>query len=229
MSVTLGLVGRIIAKSGKYDSKIGGNPVWLNETFSPDVKCPNCSKEMVLITQLFTMPEGLDRALYVFGCNQAGCHENGFKVFRLQEKCEIATDSDHKENAEKKETCNAEWEASGDWGEDDDDDDDDDCWGDDDDGEEGEAIDIGTGDWGCSTDDYFAKLEGDVNKMCLEAEESKEEEKESVNDNNGGEKVGFDNSRWLTQYSIDLDDEPDEDVEDLDYRDFDNRVSYNFV
>ncbi|TPX38984.1 hypothetical protein SeLEV6574_g07475, partial [Synchytrium endobioticum] len=59
-----------------YTDRVGGLPVWLNDTPPPSTAssaCGNCGDPLFLIAQIQTPSTKYGRVLYVFGCNHQHC------------------------------------------------------------------------------------------------------------------------------------------------------------
>ncbi|KAI8825764.1 programmed cell death protein 2 [Fimicolochytrium jonesii] len=78
-----------------FPNKIGGKPMWLNQSAplkATDVTCGVCEKPMVLLLQFYTPEdhpiEAYHRVIYVFCCRNGACHKNRwqdcFKAYRSQ-------------------------------------------------------------------------------------------------------------------------------------------------
>ena len=70
---------------------IGGIPSYYNHVNFENPSCEVCSSTMFMLAQIYAPLEGLDRTLYVFGCNNGECSgkEGSFKCIRDQRKIAI--------------------------------------------------------------------------------------------------------------------------------------------
>ena len=71
---------------------IGGVPTYYNLVCYENPTCDVCNSTMFLIAQIYAPLEGLDRTLYVFGCNRGKCSsiDGSFKCIRDQrEVCSV--------------------------------------------------------------------------------------------------------------------------------------------
>ena len=76
---------------GAYVCKAGGAPVWLRPAAAPAparTTCAGCGAPQALAVQLYAPVAGLDRVLYVWGCNNGGCAaplDQRWRVLRQQQ------------------------------------------------------------------------------------------------------------------------------------------------
>lgn len=63
------------ADSSPFDSRLGGQPLWMSAKGREVPTCGNCKRQLALLVQVYAPLEGTeyDRCLYVFVCKQAGC------------------------------------------------------------------------------------------------------------------------------------------------------------
>ena len=72
----------------KWESKLFGSPIWQDEQSAPctPVICGICGSKMLMVCQLYSPVEGLERSLYAFVCPIERCSlcSSGWKVIRNQ-------------------------------------------------------------------------------------------------------------------------------------------------
>ncbi|KAK5173173.1 uncharacterized protein LTR77_003295 [Saxophila tyrrhenica] len=96
-------------------SQLGGQPTWLDKSYTPDgrlAKCKVCNSVLCLLLQLNgDLPErfpGHERKVYVFGCRRKACRrkEGSVRAIRAERRYEMATDGEREtrngERAEEK-------------------------------------------------------------------------------------------------------------------------------
>ncbi len=75
------------------ESFLGGHAIYYandkhysTQKLSPSTKCEVCNDHMYLLVQLYAPLDGLDRTLYVFACNKAGCLQHAFSTSSVGER-----------------------------------------------------------------------------------------------------------------------------------------------
>ena len=93
--------------SSLFPSKVGGKPVWLDQSNIPspqEIACVVCGKPRVFLLQIYApLPDALDafhRTFFLFMCSNSACHRKndarGFVVFR----CQLPKDSSFNNNSD---------------------------------------------------------------------------------------------------------------------------------
>ncbi|KII63506.1 Programmed cell death protein 2 [Thelohanellus kitauei] len=65
-----------------FPSKVGGTPVWLDPSHTPDlnlIKCEGCKKTMTFFLQMYcplSFPSAYHRTLFLFCCRSEDCCKN---------------------------------------------------------------------------------------------------------------------------------------------------------
>lgn len=81
--------------TSSFPSKVGGKPVWLDQSNIPspqEIACIVCGKQKVFLLQIYAplpdTPDAFHRTFFLFMCSNSSCHQKndarGFAVFRYQ-------------------------------------------------------------------------------------------------------------------------------------------------